>query len=180
MADHASLCGRTLAAVVLALWLGTAAAADATSQPATEVHAPVVYALDVALDPESRMLHGRAELRIEDEAGLELILNRRFELTELVIDGRPLHRRPLPRDTDAVWRVPPGTAPRTVALAWHGPLAATPSGLAHRDTLGQREPTADARGSFLPAGSLWYPRALRDGEPLLHACASRCPPESTP
>ena len=46
---------------------------------------------------------------------------------------------------------------RTVEVTWSGTLAAVDRGADHRATLNASEPAADAEGSFLPAGSGWYP-----------------------
>lgn len=161
----------------LALCLGLANGVDAASPggaPAvTEATAAISYTLDVTLEPATRTLHGRADIRVGDGVGLDLILGRRFTLTTLAIEGQPLSPSPLQREPYARWRLPPGAAPRVISVTWQGALAPTPILRQHRDTLGVRTASADVRGSFLPAGSLWYPRAVRDGRALLHAHQTR-------
>jgi hypothetical protein len=167
--------GGWIAALVLCLGLaaGVAAASPGGEPAVVQARAAISYALEVTLEPAARTLHGRADIRVEDGAGFELILDRRFTLTTLVVDGRPLSPTPAQREPHARWRLPPGPAPRVISVAWQGALAPLPVIGQHRDTLGVRTATADLRGSFLPAGSLWYPRAVRDGRALPHAYQAR-------
>ncbi|MCK0510200.1 M1 family metallopeptidase [Aromatoleum buckelii] len=137
--------------------------AAAASAPAA------TYRLAVRLDPGRRELSGEAEITIDSEAAFELLLSARFEAGPLRIDGEPVELWPHRQGALQRWSVPAGVAGRTLALSWHGTLAALAPGVEHRDTLGMQEPVADPHGSFLPSSSAWYPLAARQGRALLHA-----------
>ncbi|NMG54421.1 M1 family metallopeptidase [Aromatoleum aromaticum] len=129
----------------------------------------VSYRLAVRLDPGRRELSGEAEITVDSEAPFELLLNTRFEAGPLRIDGESVEIRPHRHGALQRWLVPAGAAGRTLALSWHGTLAALAPGVEHRDTLGMQEPVADPHGSFLPSSSAWYPLVAHEGRSLLHA-----------
>ncbi|WP_332672116.1 M1 family metallopeptidase [Aromatoleum sp.] len=126
------------------------------------------YRLNVRLDPATRELAGEAEITVSDGAPFDLLLNRRFGVDMLAVDGKPVVVR-LQRNGELNRiALPPGPRRKTVKLAWRGPLAPL-AALEHRDTLRAHEPTADALGSFLPSAGVWYPAASRRGQRLLHS-----------
>jgi hypothetical protein len=111
--------------------------------------------LDIQLDPATRRLTATTALTLHGDR-LDFSLEPGLRVTRLTIDGRP-HALD---DADAGagrYRLKLGGAgPHQVQLRYHGQLAPLPD-LDHRDVLGRLPPMADVRGSYLPAGSGWYP-----------------------
>ncbi|MEI6317884.1 MAG: M1 family aminopeptidase [Pseudomonadota bacterium] len=116
--------------------------------------------LDVQFDPTTRLLRGEATWTIPPGVALEMALDRRFTLEALSVDGRP---RPLPEAG-----APAGTTRRAIAIAaasgtrtwllrWRGQLADLDRSIDHRGVIAALPPMASPRGSYLPAGSGWYP-----------------------
>ncbi len=104
--------------------------------------------LDVRLAPASREFSARALLT--GFAGpLRFGLDPNLRVTRLVLDGRTL---PLPAD-DARVSVPAG---RHLLVEYAGRLAPLPQA-DHRQVLGRLPASASIEGSFLPAGTGWYP-----------------------
>ena len=107
--------------------------------------------LDLRLDPVARRLEAAAVLG--DTRGLAAVtLSREAEIIALAADGKP-QAIPVDRSTD-VLRLPRGT--RELRVRYRLVLAAT-GNPDHRQVLAVRRPAASAEGSFLPAGSGWYP-----------------------
>ena len=109
--------------------------------------------LDLRLDPASRQLSAEATLTLQ--AGhLDLRLFPGLKLTRLAIDGR---KQPLPAPSNPAARlVLPGPGPHKLQLAYQGtlpPLAERD----HKGVLAHLPPMADPQGSYLSAGSGWYP-----------------------
>lgn len=135
--------------------------------PSAHASAPD-YRLRVRLDLDARALYAQADIRL-GRAALELRLDRRFALDPSQLDRGA---GPLPvLDQGGYWsiRVPAGPAGRRLRLSWRGRGEAVSTGQRHRDTLRADTPVIDVAGSFLPAGSLWYPLPFADGTPVLHA-----------
>jgi len=134
----------------------------AASPPASPVPA---LAMDIRLDPVTRMLQGEGTWTVPAGLALELSLDRRFRIESLIVDGR---QRPVPPDS-----VPPGdpaaatrqrvsiaatpARSQTWQFRWRGELAPLDAGIDHRGVIGALPPMASIRGSYLPAGSAWYP-----------------------
>lgn len=104
--------------------------------------------VDVRLDPATRELAARAQL-----SGLETPLRFRLDpalrITRLVVDGQA---QPLP-PAGAMVSLPAG---RRLSVEYSGRLAPLPEA-DHRQVLGRLPPSASPAGSFLPAGTGWYP-----------------------
>ncbi len=146
--------------------------AGSVGSPVVDAAATASYRLDVRLDPANRELAAEAEITVSDGAPFDLLLNRRFRVDSLAVDGKPVAVHLL-RDGDLSRLVLPSVPPRkTVKVAWRGPLAPLAT-LEHRDTLSAHEPTADTRGSFLSSSGAWYPVASRRGQRLLHSYSLR-------
>jgi len=114
--------------------------------------------LDVSLDPTTRRLAVRAVLDLDDPvAGVALAPG--LEVTKAQLDGRAL-RLPAPRMERglAVYALPAAGRDARLELHYAGRLAPL-AGLDHRQVLGRQPAMADPQGSFLPAGSGWYPDA---------------------
>ncbi len=126
---------RTVAAVLLVATLAACAA-----EPRLE--------LDVRLDPASREFSARAALT--GLAGpIRFELDPNLRVTRLVLDGRTL---PVP-PADGGVRLPAG---RRLLVEYAGRLNPLPQA-DHRQVLGRLPASASPEGSFLPAGSGWYP-----------------------
>lgn len=116
---------------------------------------PAHMELDIRLDPATRHLQASATLTLRGGA-LDLRLAPGLSVTQLTIDGRPSE---LPTAGDGTERYRlrlAGAGPQRIQLSYRGQLAPLPE-LDHRQVLNQLPPMADGRGSFLPAGSGWYP-----------------------
>ncbi len=141
--------------------------AGSVGSSVADAAATASYRLDVRLDPATRELAAEAEIAVSDGAPFDLLLNRRFGVDSLAVDGKPVAVR-LQRDGDLNRLVLPSAPWKTVKVAWRGALAPL-AAQEHRDTLRAHEPTADARGSFLSSSAAWYPVAARRGQRLLHS-----------
>lgn len=135
----ADRCIRTLTRGLAAILLVFALAACAES-PRLE--------LDVRLDPKSRELAARAQLS-GVERPLRFQLDPSLRITRLVVDGQA---QPLP-PAGAPVSLPAG---RRITVEYGGRLAPLPEA-DHRQVLGRLPPSASPAGSFLPAGTGWYP-----------------------
>jgi aminopeptidase N len=136
-----------------------AAPAALAARPAAAAKMLPHVALDIRLDPATRVLQGEATWTVPPGVALDLFLDSRFTLETARVDGRPI---PLPR--------PPTASPRqririaaqparaqSWQLRWHGELAPLDGTIDHRGVIGPLPPMASVRGSYLPAGSAWYP-----------------------
>ncbi len=104
--------------------------------------------LDVRLDPESRRLVARALL--SGVAGpLRFQLEPNLRITRLVLDGKTLP----PPASRAPVRLSAGGR---LTVEYSGHLAPLPEA-DHRQVQGRLPPMASPLGSFLPAGTGWYP-----------------------
>ncbi len=109
--------------------------------------------LDLRLDPGRGTLAADATLTLQADS-LDIRLLPTLKLMRLAIDGREQRLPPLTDGT--IHLTLAGTGSHTLQLSYHGTLAPLPD-LDHREVLAHLPPMADARGSFLPAGSGWYP-----------------------
>ncbi|MCU0840287.1 MAG: M1 family peptidase [Thiobacillaceae bacterium] len=106
--------------------------------------------LDLRLDPAGRQLSVDATVR-DSEPLPALGLDARFAITAVEVDGRPVARPDLRGEG---WRPPAGA--RTVRLRYQGRLEATQA-RDHRQVLERMPAMAGVQGSYLPAGTGWYP-----------------------
>ncbi|MDP1996275.1 MAG: M1 family aminopeptidase [Gallionella sp.] len=138
---------RLLPILFVLLWLPVPVVAGSLPTPHME--------LDIQLDPAAREFTASAILNIHGDT-LDFSLYPGLSVTRLVIDGQP---HALPRADDGVKRFRlklGGPGPHHLQLAYQGQLAPLPN-LDHKEVLGRLPPMADVRGSYLPAGSGWYP-----------------------
>ncbi|MCB1943518.1 MAG: M1 family peptidase [Candidatus Accumulibacter sp.] len=144
--------GRLVALLLLA-WLAPALpAAAAPGAP------PPHLALDVDLDPASRHLQVVAVLR-PGERRFAFALHESLGVTAAAADGRPLAIVAMGRQGDRrhwLLQLPAGSS--TLRVEYQGTLPALDVGLDHRQVLRRLPPMAGVAGSFLPAGSAWYPQ----------------------
>lgn len=117
--------------------------------------APLAHEMKVRLDPATRQLVASDRIEVEADKPFALVLGASFAVERLTVDG-VAHRAP-PTQTDGmqIWQLPPA---RVLTIRWRSELAPLAADVAHRDTLGAATAVADPNGSFLPAGSGWYPR----------------------
>ena len=139
-----------------ALTLAVAAANAAAQAPSAHLD------LAISLDPATRELRGRGVITAKAQGPMLLVLGRRFEMLGLTVDGAPLASPTLQGDRQ-IWQLPRASGPQRFAVEWRGTLAPLAAEISHRDTLTRVEPSADVRGSFLPAAGSWYP-AIEDAE----------------
>jgi len=124
--------------------------------------------LDIALDPATRQLSATADLSVHS-ATLQLALAPGLHMSRLLVDGRA---RDLPAAVDGRIELTLGSpGPHRIQLNYGGQLAPLPE-LDHRGVLARLPPMADARGSYLPAGSGWYPDP---GVPFTYRLGLRLP-----
>lgn len=151
--------GLLLRALMLAsLLTGGMAGYAAPADPALE--------LQVELDPASRRLQVQARVRPDpaQHAGhFRFTLHPSLQVRSAAIGGQavPVHAGALDADSGLrLWSVvlKPGT---TLDLSYDGMLPALDTRLDHREVLQALPPMSSPAGSFLPAGSGWYPQPAR-------------------
>jgi hypothetical protein len=115
--------------------------------------------LTIRLDPVTRELTAEAEIRAQGLPVVEFALARQFTVERLLVNGAsaPIspHRAQAFRNR---WRIPVRSSPlsQTVTVRYRGRLEPLMTA-DHREVLSGLPPMADARGSFLPGGTGWYP-----------------------
>jgi hypothetical protein len=113
--------------------------------------------LAIDLDPAARALRGRAQITLQGGGRIRLALRADLMVEDLALDGKPLAQVPAREGGMRVWWLELGaSAVHSLALRYAGRLAAVPEA-DHRDTLQELPPMAGTTGSYLPAGTGWYP-----------------------
>jgi hypothetical protein len=111
--------------------------------------------LDIELDPATRQLMATTTMKVEGNAQT-FCLAPGLRLTQVLVDGVP-QTPPRASAKDGRYRLDLGGAgSHRIHLAYQGQLAPLPD-LDHRGVLARLPPMADIQGSYLPAGSGWYP-----------------------
>ena len=108
--------------------------------------------LDVKLDPGNRQLAAQATLTLAG-ASPDFPLLPSLRITRLSIDDRA---QPVPAGGTPLHLDLAGPGPHRIQMDYQGTLAPL-ADLDHREVLAHLPPMADLQGSFLPAGSGWYP-----------------------
>lgn len=115
--------------------------------------------LAVTLDPDQRRLEVIAELPVSGR-NFEFELHESLTVSEAVVAGRRI--RPAdaaaPRDGTRLWRLALPAGTRQLRITYAGTLPATEVHRDHRQVLSGLPPMAAPEGSFLAAGSGWYPQ----------------------
>ncbi|HYP66810.1 MAG TPA: M1 family aminopeptidase [Thiobacillaceae bacterium] len=125
--------------------------------------------LDLHLDPGKRTLTAQATLSFQADS-LRFRMVPALRVTGLSVDGR---KQPLPGQAgEPIHLVLGGAGPHTLRLAYQGSLSPL-ADLDQNGVLGRLPPMVDVRGSFLPAGSGWYPDP---GEPFSYRLSLHLPP----
>jgi aminopeptidase N len=142
---------RRVALIAAAALMLLPAAAHAAAE---RVH----HDLDVHLDPAQRALQVRDRITLSGEGIALLRLAQSLNVTNASVDGAALSV-PQAEHGHWVWRVGlrPGRSAR-VDLQYTATLQPL-ADIDHRGTLTGLPPMSDARGSYLPAGTGWYPEA---------------------
>lgn len=110
----------------------------------------------VTIDPATRALRAEGTLDVPAGPAIRVVLDRRFTATAMASNGKPL---PHAAGADGAWIVPAAGSVRRITANWHGTLDPLDGSIEHRDTLDRQAPVSDPRGTFLPAGTNWYPNA---------------------
>ena len=132
-------------------WLAAALAAVALSAGAATVD------LDVALDPAARTLSGQATLRFAADEQPVFALASDAVIERASVGGRDVQLERAARSGRVEFRVPASIKVRDLELTYRLKLTPLDAGRDHRSVLGGLPAMADVQGSFLPAGSGWYP-----------------------
>ncbi|MBL8407952.1 MAG: M1 family peptidase [Candidatus Accumulibacter sp.] len=115
--------------------------------------------LTVTLDPDQRRLEVIAKLPVSGRS-FEFELHESLTVSEAVVAGRRI--RPAdaatPRDGTRLWRLALPAGAKQLRITYAGTLPATEVHRDYRQVLSGLPPMAAADGSFLPAGSGWYPQ----------------------
>ena len=165
--------------LALMLTLAAVALPAAAAPPVTAAATLPMLELDVELDPATRRLDAVARIGSDSRQAapsFKFALHASLQVKRATLDGRPVAIA-----TDAMrgdvrtWHVdsPPRSdvhagstagerrsvtdAPGTLRIEYGGTLPALDRNLDHRDVLQTLPPMAASEGSFLPAGSGWYP-----------------------
>ncbi|HQR52758.1 MAG TPA: M1 family aminopeptidase [Burkholderiales bacterium] len=118
--------------------------------------------LDVSLDPSTRLLTGTAKLRFQDAEPRTFSLAPEAVIERSAILGRPVVLERTVESGRAVLSVPASVKGQEVVVTYRLPLEPLDTTQDHRGVLRALPPMADVRGSFLPAGSGWYPQPAAD------------------
>lgn len=114
-------------------------------------------ALDVVLDPASRSLQVEAALR-PTERDFRFVLHAELRIASAEVDGKALRVESAGgRGEVRAWRIRL-PAEGVLRMRYGGTLPALDAGLDHREVLQGMPPMAAQDGTFLSAGSAWYPR----------------------
>ena len=149
MMDRVARLGRGVGSALLAFLALTALG------PVRASEWPV--ALDVVLDPATRSLQVEAELR-PIERDFRFLLHSSLRIAAAEVDGKALRVESVGgRGEVRAWRIRL-PAEGVLRMRYGGTLPALDAGLDHREVLQGMPPMAAQGGTFLSAGSAWYPR----------------------
>jgi aminopeptidase N len=118
--------------------------------------------LDVTIDPTSRALSATATLRFAEGEPLSFSVAPDAAIERATARGRPAQLERTLEDGRVNFRVVSGVESGEVTVAYRLQLRPLESARDHRGVLGGLPAMADAQGSFLPAGSGWYPEPTCD------------------
>ena len=114
--------------------------------------------LDIELDPDTRELRGSVEIRLEGSGLARLTLGTGFTVEELVLDDETIATPPAQEQGTQLWPLAlNGGGRHRLVVRYRGRLEPLPE-TDHRGTLQALPPMASSEGSYLPAGSGWYPQ----------------------
>lgn len=114
--------------------------------------------LSVTLDPETRQFSGQAEWQ-PAQSKVNFFLHESLEVTSATVDGRRLPVEQAPAGSGyKQWSLRLAQARQHLTLNYAGQLPPLERNRDHRSVLGGMPPMSSPEGSFLSAGSAWYPR----------------------
>jgi hypothetical protein len=135
---------------LLALLVIAAPGSTGAASPPLELH--------VELEPGTRRIKALAFVQPESR-NFQFELHESLEVGAASADGKTLRVVAAGRDGPLRrWRVQLPAGKSRLRLEYGGTLPALDRGLDHRSVLGGLPPMASNEGSFLPAGSAWYPQ----------------------
>jgi aminopeptidase N len=118
--------------------------------------------LEVALDPAARIVSGKATLRFEANEPRRFALASEAVIAQAQAGGREIELVQRARDGRLVYDLPATVGERSVSVVYRLALAPLDDARDHRGVLAGLPAMAAATGSFLPAGSGWYPEPEGD------------------
>lgn len=118
--------------------------------------------LDVVLDPLPRRLSATATLHFAKNEERAFALSPEAVIERVQVDGRDIAPKRDAREGRVLYRIPATAADGPVTVAYRLELAPLDTARDHRGVLGGLPAMADEKGSFLPAGSGWYPEPKGD------------------
>lgn len=130
--------------------------------PAGAQTTPLHHDLKISIDPETRQLRGKDTFRLNGKAPARFLLASELALKHLVINGKEVPVNKVRGEQSGglrAWRLPvdDSRSSHQVRLTYSGRLTALDRALGHRQVLGGLPAMAGSAGSYLPAGSGWYP-----------------------
>ncbi|MCW5622179.1 MAG: hypothetical protein KIS79_13820, partial [Burkholderiales bacterium] len=117
----------------------------------------VEHDISVDLDPHTRQLRVEDNVMLRGQGRVEITLSARYHVEHASIDGRALSRSGVRDDLHTYEVMLSGEADQRLHLQYSGRLAAL-THTDHRGTLQGLQPMAGEAGSYLPAGTGWYPQ----------------------
>ncbi len=112
--------------------------------------------LSVEINPATGELHADAQITPAPSSRFEFSLAEGLAITDVELDGDIVALEQLSTDKFAV-EISDRTYFGTLVIRYGGKLSDLNAALSHRDVLQSLPPMASIDGSFLPAGSGWYP-----------------------
>jgi hypothetical protein len=113
--------------------------------------------LDITLDPATRQFKAQATLQPETR-DFRFSLYESLQIVGASADGKTLRAERLTRRNGSnEWRIKLPETARKLLINYEGTLPALERTRDHRQVLHRLSPMAAPEGSFLPAGSGWYP-----------------------
>jgi hypothetical protein len=135
--------------------------------------APVRADIQVRIDPETRELTGKGAWTVPPGESLAILLDDRFDVPRLQVDGRPLSTV-TQREGRQQWHLARSErATQRVEIEWRGLLDSLDPGLDHRQVLSHPVPVTAPRGTFLPGATEWHPVFI--GRPLQYTLRIEIP-----
>ncbi len=121
----------------------------------------VNYDIHVNIDPIARTLEGRSIITVQGTPELQLVLGRRFEVVDALIEGQPLEEIEDTSQRYHAWHIPISLGQSyRIEIQWRGELSPLDTSLDHQQTLGRPIPVSGEMGTFLPKSSGWYPSVM--------------------
>ncbi|MEK7435291.1 MAG: M1 family aminopeptidase [Pseudomonadota bacterium] len=117
--------------------------------------AAAAHQIRVRIEPDTQRLEGQDSISFDVPRAATLALSVQLQLESLAVDGRRIE--PQARLDGRLQHFVLPAAGR-IEVRWSGTLAALDRSLDHRGTLSYDQAASSKDGTFLPAGSGWYPQ----------------------